>query len=54
MAIIGLVLNNKIISVNSLPWVHVENYQRRSLAPVRYAARAVRIKLFFRESSKIL
>jgi hypothetical protein len=35
MANIGFSLNNFFFSVNSLPWVHVETYQRRSLAPVR-------------------
>jgi hypothetical protein len=34
------VLNNLIICVNSVPWVHYENYQRGSLAPIRYVARA--------------
>jgi hypothetical protein len=33
MASIGFSLNNFFFSVNSLPWVHVESYQRRSLAP---------------------
>jgi hypothetical protein len=46
MASIGISLNNFFFSVNSLPWVHVENYQRRSLAPVRYAARAAIKKMF--------
>ena len=35
-----LVLNNFIGSVNSVRWVHYENIQRGSLAPVRYIARA--------------
>jgi hypothetical protein len=35
MASIGFSLNNFFFSVNSLPWVHVEAFQRRSLAPVR-------------------
>jgi hypothetical protein len=35
MASIGFSLNNFFFSMNSLLWVHVENYQRRSLAPVR-------------------
>jgi hypothetical protein len=38
MACIGISLNNFFFSVNSLPWVNAETYQRRSLAPVRYAA----------------
>jgi hypothetical protein len=46
MASVGFSLNNFFFSMNSLPWVHVESYQRRSLAPVRYAARTVRKKLF--------
>jgi hypothetical protein len=29
------VLNNKLFSMNSLLWVHVETYQRRSLAAIR-------------------
>jgi hypothetical protein len=56
MARIGISLNNFFFSVNSLPWVHVENYQRRSgavrhgaehasvrrhLVPVRYVAIAI-------------
>jgi hypothetical protein len=39
MASKGFVLNNLVISVNSLRWVHVENYQRRSLAPFRYTVK---------------
>jgi hypothetical protein len=44
MASIGFSLNNFFFSMNSLRWVHIENYQRRSpkqkhfgvnLAPVR-------------------
>ena len=34
-----LVLNNFIGSVNSVRWVHYENIQRGSLAPVRYVHR---------------
>jgi hypothetical protein len=37
-----LVLNNFIGSVNSVRWVHYENIQRGSLAPVRYVAQAAR------------
>jgi hypothetical protein len=40
MACIGFVLNNKIISVNSLRWLQIGSWSRRSLAPFRYAARA--------------
>jgi hypothetical protein len=54
MANIGFGLNNFFFSMNSFRLVHLESYQRRSLAPIRYAARAVRIKLFFRASTKIL
>jgi hypothetical protein len=32
--------------MNLFRWLHNETYQCRSLAPVRYAARTVRIKLF--------
>jgi hypothetical protein len=35
-------LNNLFINVNSVSLVHYENYQRRSLAPVRYVAQAAR------------
>jgi N-acetyl-anhydromuramyl-L-alanine amidase AmpD len=35
MASIGISLNNFFFSMNSLRWLHFENYQRRSLAPVR-------------------
>jgi hypothetical protein len=35
MASIGFSLNNFFFSVNSLRWVQVETYQRRSLAPIR-------------------
>jgi hypothetical protein len=31
-----------VISMNLFRFVYIENYQRRSLAPVRYAARAAR------------
>jgi hypothetical protein len=31
----GLVLNNLVISVNSVRYQQLENYQRRSLAPIR-------------------
>jgi hypothetical protein len=34
MACIGFSLNNFFFSVNSLRWVHIEAYQRRSLAPI--------------------
>jgi hypothetical protein len=33
--LVGLVKINLIISMNSFRLVHFENYQRRSLAPVR-------------------
>jgi hypothetical protein len=29
------VLNNFIDNVNSVRWLQIENYQRRSLAPIR-------------------
>jgi hypothetical protein len=45
---------NLAISMNLFRFKQYENYQRRSLAPIRYAARTVRIKLFFRASTKIL
>ena len=35
-----------VISLNLFRWLHHENYQSRSLAPIRYAARAVRVRLF--------
>ncbi len=35
-----------VISVNLFRLVHIAAFQRRSLAPVRYAARAVRVRLF--------
>ena len=54
MANRGLVLNNSVDSVNSFLWLHYEIFQRRSLVAVRYAARTVRIKLFFRASTKII
>ena len=40
--LVGWGIINLVISVNLFRWVHYENYQRRSLAPIRYAARAVR------------
>jgi hypothetical protein len=40
MASIGFSLNNFFFSMNSFRLVHIETYQRRSLAPVRYVARA--------------
>ena len=53
MASRGMLLNNSVDSVNSIPWVHYEIIQRGSLVAIRYAARTVRIKLFFRASTKI-
>jgi hypothetical protein len=54
MAVRGFVFNNKLFSMNLFRFVYFESIQRGSLAAIRYAARAVRIKLFFRASSKIL
>jgi hypothetical protein len=51
---IGLVQMIKLSLWDLFRLVQYETYQRRSLAPVRYAARVVRIKLFFRASTKIL
>ena len=42
-----------VISVNLFRLVHIAAFQCRSLAPVRYAARTVRVRLFFRASTKI-
>ena len=49
-----MILINMVYSMNPFRFVYIETYQRGSLAPVRYAARTVRIKLFFRASTKIL
>jgi hypothetical protein len=38
MAFRGLVINNKLFSMNLFRFQQLENYQRRSLAPVRLAA----------------
>ena len=46
MANRGFVLNNSVGSVNLFLWLHYETFQRRSLVAVRYAARAVRVRLF--------
>ena len=46
MAHVGNSLNNFFFSMNSFRFQKLESYQRRSLAPVRYAARAVRISTF--------
>jgi hypothetical protein len=46
--------NNKLFSMNLFRLVYFENYQCGSLAAIRYAARTMRKKLFFKASTKIL
>jgi len=46
MADRGAVQNQILIRMNMFRYLHVESYQRGSLAPVRYAARAVRKSKF--------
>jgi hypothetical protein len=40
--LVGLGIFNLVISMNVFRFVYIENYQRRSLAPVRYVAQAAR------------
>jgi hypothetical protein len=52
MASNGRVQMRKLSLWDLFRLLQYETYQRRSLAPVRYAARTVRIKLFFRQVPK--
>jgi hypothetical protein len=42
MASRGSVFNKKLFRMNLFRYQHVESFQRGSLAPIRYAARAAR------------